>query len=360
VVANLAMQFSRDEMIVAGEKPWGMPPPPWNDRWPRIVRIGVSFPNARGTRYWERFWQPIQFPYTFLRCMQLVLWHRVTSILAVYPRVSFLLASYLTAVLTRRELYLYFHNTYYENTFGWKRRWAAWLQRRMFQKARHVFVMSEGMAELCRERYPGLKQSPLVHTFNGPVPEFKEPPPVQSPLQLIMIGNLEGPCVDAVMRIAQAVARVPNVHLTLLPARDSKTLGNLGLLRDNVTCETAASDRLLERLAAADVALLPHGLTGPMAPEEYQTIFPTRVIEYLLCGRPILAHSTADSYISRFLIENECALVVDQPDLESLCKAIERLRTDADLRSKLVRNALKTAAQFQASRVAAELRRHFA
>jgi glycosyltransferase involved in cell wall biosynthesis len=358
VVSNLAKQFGRDEMILAGQKPVGMPPMPWSDQWPRIVRIAFSWPYARGTRYWERYWQWIQFPYLLFRCIQLVLWHRITSILVVYPRVSFLLAAYLTSLLTRRRLYLYFHNTYYENCFGWRKTFAGWLQRRLFRRAEHLFTMSEGMSELYRRHYPGLSQSPLVHTFNGPVPEFQEPPPVHSPLQLIMIGNLVVSCADAVRRIGQAVAAVPDVHLTLLPAMSHKNRALLGLLADNITSETVAADQLVPRLGAADIVVLPHGLTGPLAAEEYQTIFPTRVIEYLLSGRPMLAHSTAGSFITRFLIENQCALVVDQPDLELLGRAIECLRTDAELRSRLVRNAMKTAERFQASRVAAELRRH--
>jgi hypothetical protein len=130
----------------------------------------------------------------------------------------------------------------------------------------------------------------------------------------------------------------------------------MGLLDKGIRHETVSRDVLIARLREADIVGLPHGFQGSLPPEEYRTIFPTRTIEYLLCGRPILAHAPPNCYLTRFLKEHECALVVDQPSVPDLLVAIERLRTDAQLRSDLVRNALRAAAIFHAPRVAAELR----
>lgn len=353
IVANLARQFKRNEMIVAGEKPYGCPPLPWSEEWPRLVYVQSVWPFVRGTR----FWRPLQFPYLLARCIQLVLCNKIESVIVVYPQAPFLFAGYLTAILTGRRLFPYFHNTYYENKTGWRKRFAAWLQERVFRKAEHVFVMSEGMSELFRERYPGLKQSPLRHSFNGPIPQPVLPPPVGSPLRVVMCGNLTTACADAASRMGDAVAACSDTHLTLLTSDSRNDLVKRNLLRDGVACETVSMNDVPARLAEAHLVLLPHGLVGPLAPEEYRTIFPTRTIEYLLCGRPILAHSTPGSFLTRFLVENDCALVVDRPDVNALRQAIGRLRQDAQLRSKLVQNALKTAEQFQAQRVATELRR---
>ena len=59
-------------------------------------------------------------------------------------------------------------------------------------------------------------------------------------------------------------------------------------------------DEVLARLGQADVLFLPHGLTGSWAAEEYRTIFPTKTIEYLISGRPILAHTPPDRFLTRF------------------------------------------------------------
>jgi glycosyltransferase involved in cell wall biosynthesis len=109
-------------------------------------------------------------------------------------------------------------------------------------------------------------------------------------------------------------------------------------------------------LALCDVMLLPHGFTGPYHPVEYETIFPTKTIEYLISGRPILAHTPPGAFLTRFLRDHDCALVVDTPDHAAVLAAVQRLLTDAPLRARLVRNALKAAEQFQVKRVVAEFR----
>jgi glycosyltransferase involved in cell wall biosynthesis len=113
---------------------------------------------------------------------------------------------------------------------------------------------------------------------------------------------------------------------------------------------------MLRTLSEADIVVLAHGFTGTLSREEYATIFPTRTIESLTCGRPLLAHAPADCYLTRFLREQDCALVVDVPEIPALLAAIERLRNDDALRARLVRNALQAAEKFRASRVAATLR----
>ena len=48
--------------------------------------------------------------------------------------------------------------------------------------------------------------------------------------------------------------------------------------------------------------------------------------------------------------------VVDNPSVPELVEAIERLRSDAVLRSRLTRNALRAAKLFESKSVAAEFR----
>jgi glycosyltransferase involved in cell wall biosynthesis len=355
VIGNLARQFSREEMLIVGERPAARLPLEWGEELPRVRFVQWVWPfTGRGLKWW-RF---LQAPLMFL----LVLWHalrfRPAAVLAVFPNALFLAAGRLAAKVTGARLLPYFHNTYVENRRGASLGFARCLQGRVFGEAAHVFVMSEGMAELYRERYPDLACSALTHSFNGPIPELAEPPAPSSPLQLAMFGNINDSCLDASVRVAEAVGTIPDARLEVLSSMSPAYLRRIGLLREHVTHETVPDAQVAARLAAADILVLPHGLTGSIAAEEYRTIFPTKTIPCLLAGRPILAHATRGSFIARFLAENDCALVVDRPDVEALAAAMERLRTDRELRVRLVRNALATAARFHASRVAAQLRRH--
>lgn len=354
IVGNLAKQFSRSEMIIAGENPRDKPAVAWKDEWPQIIYISNGWPHSRrGVRWWRK----LQIPVLIWRCLRLAQKHQCTKIIIVFPCEEYLLVGYVVAKLTGAIFFPYFHNTYVEQCVPHTihSRIAAWFQSRVFREAGHVFVMSDGMARLYGERYPRVTCSALLHSFNEDVPDYHAPPPAVEPFHFVLSGNINESCTDAATRLAAAVSFV-NGTLTILSGTPNAHLHKLGMIRDGVRHETVSRDLIVGRLAEADVVLLAHGFTGGLSDDEYRTIFPTKTIEYLICGRPILAHAPADCYLTQFLREHGCALVVDQADHHTLITAIHRLCNDAKLRASLVRNALHVARQFRAPIVAASLR----
>jgi glycosyltransferase involved in cell wall biosynthesis len=340
-------------MIVVGEQPMGEPQHTWDDSWPTLIYATHGWPRHKRGARWFRW---LQLPLLVVRCATIARKQRAHAIIAVFPKAEFLFAGYLTACCTGTKFFPYFHNTYVENKSGLASAFARWLQHRFFAKAERVFVISEGLLELYHSRYPNVKFSVLPHSFAETLPTFEVPPKPKSHISLIMSGNVNESCRDAALRVSQAVAQLPMANLLLLSGTHISTLSQLGMIHERVRHATITRDLLLAELKKADMVVLPHGLTGAAAAEEYHTIFPTRTVEYLICGRPILAHVPRESYLGRFLREHECALVVDVPDTQAVVRAIQRLSEDAELRTRLVRNALKAARQFQGPRVAAMLR----
>jgi glycosyltransferase involved in cell wall biosynthesis len=356
IVGNLAKQFGTDEMVLTGEKPYRRPPLSWRDNWPQLVYIASALPPTwRGARWWRR----LQLPFMLWRSIFLVRQHQCSALIVVFPNEEFLLLGYMIALWTRMPMYAYFHNTYVENRQGFSLRFARWLQARVFSRAQHVFVMSEAMVELYREKYPDLKCSALVHSFNEEIPAFRPLPEPHTPLRLIICGNINESCRDATVRFCEAASRIDNVCLTVLSGTPPAELRELGLLRNGTRHETVSRDEVVKRLEEADIVVLPHGFTGRGSPEEYRTMFPTKTIEYLICGRPILAHTPPDCYLTGFLHKHNCALIVDTASVQALINAIERLRADRELRTDLVRQALRAAEMFHAPRVVTTLRAHF-
>lgn len=354
IVGNLAKQFTRAEMVVAGEQPVRRPAVAWKEEWPEIVYVTTGWPD---TRRGARWWRKLQLPVLLLRCLGLVRKYRCASLLVVYPNQEYLLAGYLTSLITGATLFPYFHNTYLEtsrsNSIAYT--FARWLQSKVFARATHVFVMSEGMVELYRDRYPTVRCSALVHSFNEDIPGWNPLPRPGSPIRFVLSGNINRSCVDAAVRLCSAVSQV-NSTLTILSGTSRTYLQTLGMLRDRDCHKTVSRDDLLKHLSEGDIVLLPHGFSGSSVDEEYRTIFPTRTIEYLICGRPILAHAPPDCFLTRFLRQHGCALVVDEPSKEAILAAIQRLCDDEELRATLVRNALKAAEMFRAPVVVGKLR----
>jgi glycosyltransferase involved in cell wall biosynthesis len=354
VMGNLGTQFSRQDMLAVGEAKTPCPPEPWGPSGPRMEVVQFRWPfTRRGIRWWR--W--LQLPRMIWRCVAAGRRFGCTSVFVQFPDASFLLAGYLTARVTRAKLFPYLHNTYVENRRGLGLRVARWLQKKVFQRASHVFVMSDGMVELYRRNYPDLHNcSALVHSFTEPIPAFEEPPVPGSPVKLVFFGNVNESCRDAAQRIVQAVRQIDDARMTFLTSTSPSYLARVGLLSDRVDCCFVPEAEVPRRLGEADILALPHGFTGGLSAQEYQTIFPTKTIPYLISRRPILAHSPPGCFYTRFLKQTGCALVVEDPDVGALVKAVQSLRSDPDLRRGLVRGALATAERFHISRVFAELR----
>jgi glycosyltransferase involved in cell wall biosynthesis len=353
IVGNLAKQFRPDEMVVLGAYSLGAPAHRWASEWAKLKYAVLRLPDGwRGER-WLRW---MQLPLLLLRAWWLLVVGRCKAILVVFPDETFLITSYILAWLTGKPLYPYFHNTYLEANPN--SRLARWLQPRVFGIASHVFVMSEGMQRLYEANYPNLQCSALVHSFNQatPDPEDFVLPPLHQPLRLVLFGSVGASNADAASRFAELVHTNANLHLNVVSGTSHNQLRKLKFTGSNISIETVSPDVLMERLRQSDIVLLPHGFVGDTA-EEIATIFPTRTIEALISGRPILAHSPKDSFLTEFLERNGCALIVADPHVHKLALALKRLCQDSDLREQLVRQALITARQFEASTVASYLRK---
>ncbi len=356
VIANLAQQFSKEEMLIIGEQPHRCDGWQWNTELPMIIHFPTAGPvNRLGRRLY--FWlKPLVMIGCLFRMIHIALEYKCQAIVAVYPRWEYLLAGYWLACIISKPLFLYFHNTYLENMKGLERLIARRLQPAVFRKARHVFVISEGMAELFRDHYPELPCSALTHSFNDSLPVFRPLPPPTLPTRLTFMGSVNDSCRDALVRMTDAFESIEDVRLEFLTGTPLYALERLGLIRNSILWKSVPQKELIPTLRQADIVLLPHGFYGGYTEEEYKTIFPTKTIEYLICERPILAHTRPDCFLTRFLRQHDCALIVDKPDSSELIRAMNMLRTDMNLRNRLVANALKTAAMFRASVVVQQFR----
>ena len=356
VINNLSSQFSPSEMILAGDSWPGSSTYRRDAGLPSIHHVGSHWTwPPRGGRFvhWIKWFL---LPPTVLRLHRTARRKECTRVLAVFPNEFYLLAAYLVARWRRIVLYPYLHNTYVENRRGIARRLAEWLQPRVFALSPVVFVVTGGMREYYLDHYEGTRFELLSHSFNGDLPNLSEIPKVHSPLQIAFLGNLNHSNLDAMGRFSEVVRAFPRCHMTVYSENPARVLIQAGLVGECFETVTVESKDLIAALQKHDILFLPHGFKGGLSQVEYDTIFPTRTITYLLSGRPILAHSPPDSFLTRWLREHDCAEVVDRSNREMLGKALERLRCDDVRRKQLVGNALKAARQFHAPVVAARFR----
>ena len=322
---------------------------------PEILHVSRLLPVGwRGHKTFRR----VQVPVIASRLIHIIRQRDCKAILAVFPDEAFLLASYIAARVTGCAFYPYLHNTFVENRFGYAHAFAQWLQTRVFELAEHVFVMSEALVAMYARNYPGLSCSALPHGFCEPLDTVPTQVPTGTRFAVGFCGSVNASCQDAAERAIGTMARIPDAHFRVYSGLSPKVFFHLGCPHERSEIRCATRPQLLAGLRECDIVFLPHGFEGSRAQIEYDTIFPTKTIEYLICGRPILAHTPPGSFLTRFLKQHDCALVVEEKSPSRILAACHRLRTDAAFRAHLVRNALKAAEQFRARTVAESLRRH--
>jgi hypothetical protein len=353
---NLSRQFARDEMVIAGERSPGSEGYRRAGDLPPICLVAREWTwPKRGRRYF-RWLRWFAVPMIVHRMRRLARRHNCNAVLAIFPDERMLLAAYLTARREKLAFFPWFHNTYLDNRRGLSLRLARWLQPRTFAAARVVFVMSEGMQAAWRRQFPGVRFEPLVHTFSDEIPDFDCVPNCRLPVRLVFLGNLNESNLDAMRRIYRLINESDDAALTIYSGSPSWFFAKVGIAGPRVRYEQISDEELQSGLASHDILLLPHGFTGGLRAIEYETIFPTRTIPYLLSGRPILAHCPRDCFLTRWLRKHDCAEIVDQPDVGALKVALNRLRNDATRREELVRNGLLAVREFHGPRVIRKFR----
>jgi glycosyltransferase involved in cell wall biosynthesis len=359
VVSGLLSQLDTDEVVVAAE------------RWPPNPKEQTHLPTGHRVHFVTRTWtwpkrgqrfvlwlRSALAPRTIYRLAKLARRERCNAVFANFPNEHLLFAAYVVARLFRLKFFPFFHNTYRENRRGMAYVFASWLQRRVFTRADAVFVMSDGMKEELRRLYPGVRFYSLVHPFDREVPRFETLPAIErTRIRLAYMGSVNEANLDALRRICGMVNSTPDLVLNFYSAAADWHLKKEGLVGERIKREQPSDSELMDALRQSDLLVLPHGLTGGLAAIEYRTIFPTRTIPYLYSGRPIVAYSAKDSFLSRWLREHDCAEVVEDPDPAVLRATIYRLCDDPLRREELARNALAAAEKFRAGRVVAEMKR---
>ncbi len=276
--------------------------------------------------------------------------------MGIFPDEIFLAAAYLAARRCGVTFYPYYHNTYLDNRKGW----GAWLARRLqprtFARAPVVFVMSAGMQTSWERLYPGIRFEPLTHAFHGDAPTYSPIPPPQTPVRAAFLGNLNESNLDAMRRFCQIVNKSQTYELTIFSGTPVWHFENVGVRGRGIKHEQVSDEELVPTLRRYDLLILPHGFCGGLTPIEYETIFPTRTIPYLLSGRPIIAHAPPDCFLTRWLRRYDCAELVDRPDIDMLRSAMERVCRDPARRERLSRNAVEAVMQFHAPQVVRRLR----
>ena len=357
VTRNLLVNFDPDTCVVLGQIPF--PGRMSMEGFEQYRRIEVPTPDI----YWrvkpfvEPFWS---IPRAVRLGVEAVREHSLQAVVSIYPNAAMLYAAHRIAKKTGLPLLPHFHNLYAETRAGTAEGvLARRLQRLIFQRSTHVFTMSQGMTDYYRERY-GVESTPLLHPMAHEVPEFSEPAPAERPYRLALSGNMNFTMLGKLARVVKAVGDDPGYEIVLhAPQTADRIREDLGVWADNITVKDARrQEDLVASLGSCDLLLI--GLEnriGKRMDDDFRTQFPTRSLDMLVSGKPIMVLCPRDYYFARFFETHDCGFIEPATDPDTIKRSIDDLCADQERRSRYVRNALDVAQAYRGPAVAAVLDR---
>jgi glycosyltransferase involved in cell wall biosynthesis len=281
-------------------------------------------------------------------------------VFAAFPREDFFVASFLAARRLRLPFYAHMHDLWQENMpDGQAARFAAAWEPVVLQQATRVLCMTEAMRKHYEKKY-GIQTELLPHSIPEQdylrAPRAIVPPRMAKPTVLFVGAVSPAMNLDA-LRILAAASELlpPDYELLFCTATDLTALQRLGIRssRLRVTYVSRAAVQRLQSEAHVLVAPLSH---KDCSLDEVRTVFSTKLLEYLIAGRPIVVFAPAGSYHAVSARQHGWGYVVTEDAPAALATALEKVATDEHLATELVRGALQEARSRDARHYAERLR----
>lgn len=353
VARNLLSCFSRDSVVVAtagNRDALGMTFEPLNEQYEVLRKFGHS-------RWLNNQLFRIQVPVAASKVARIAKKIDAKVIIGSHPTHHLLDIARRAAAQAKVPWLAYLHDTLAEATSHLPdAERLNMLQQGVFSEASHVMVMSEGMADLYREKYSGMETTPLEHIYPLEVrPDLPDAPTVP---KLFWSGNVYQINAHSFGRAAAAL-REARIRMGMTSAKSLGILQGMGI-------DTSGIDRVYyPEWSDYHAALNDHEMhllaldwpdESALHRDELATIFPTKTPEYLASGRPILVHCPEDYFLARFFRENDCGTLVTERSPTAVAAAIREIRQGGPEIERKARNGLVALDRFAPGRLSSRLK----
>lgn len=288
---------------------------------------------------------------------QLIEDHKVDYVLSPFPDEYFLTLGRLSAKKSGVKFLPWFHNTYIENRTGILKLLARRLQHKAFEQAHLILSISEGLTDYYRSSYPDYRFETMLHPFNVdqdtiPIDDQKS----TASISIAYTGGLNESCRESAVRCAKWITNDSRLKLHIFGNKNAKLFKGYGVDVSNAIIHGfLAEDEFRTRLADCDILFVPHGFSGSRSQIEYNTIFPTRTIQLLTIGRPILVNSPEGVSYTKWMQDSESAVVVTSDRKEDFIDAINRIADDKAGAAKVVSKAFALSKMYSTKSVVESL-----
>lgn len=311
-----------------------------------LLIFGSLLWTQRVLRYLPLLYSIVLTGYIFLKEDR----RKIKAVYAHYPSASFLIAAYFISILFKKPLVVYY-DIVWEGRGIKKEDWLARkFESKILHHAHKVIAITEHLSTHLENKHH-IKCEVIPHTTSETLMD-----------QLKRIGENEDH--NKVFKIHFAGAIYPRMNqdslvrlarvLKKLPFRCELELCSPSVPNEitdifPVTKRYLNHSELIESQKKSDLLFLPQAFKSD-SQLMIQLNMPTKTMEYLCTGTPILVHSPKESYLTWLSLKEQFAFVVSESDEEKLFDTIIAIREKATERIAKVIHA-KTLAEKRSSKL---------
>lgn len=302
----------------------------------RVLDVPTVRVARAGAMVYPTVFQLLLMPFTFIEMLLAARRSRPGAVLAVFPSLDFLLCSLVLGKVVNAPVFVYLHDCVVETAGNaletvLARKAEAW----SFSKAAKVYAMSGPMKVFYEAK--GLRTEVLPHGLDPSLERDAARPRRAGPLRVGFSGGIYETNLQAISDLADAKERSDGlfeVHVTA-PAQSVGLLRSRGLYdRLDSVSTLPTREAVLDFLSGCDLLFVPMSFESRVR-EDLLTVFPTKVTDYWLAGRPILVYGPREYAFVPLAEKDGYAAVVSERSPEKLAEAVKELTSSPETAGRL-------------------------
>lgn len=323
----------------------------------RIGCLHIIFPTTNSTGPWGIGRIKILFNYILLPFLSLIatylLIKKKSEIIITVAHGYFLLVATFISLFSNKPLVLFVHDDWVQLQSGLLSLLKSIYTIIFFfvlKRASHIYAISPYMQNHLRIRYNigSELQLPASHPLNFNINRCFYP----EKLCIVYAGNIEDTMLDALGTLIKLLRDdtlkdkygLKDLRLDVYTSITALEflIKRFGPLNSQIEIRHWLNQEALRRkLLNADILFLPFSFRK----EQFKivgTSMPTKIADYLACGRPILVFAPVYSNLAQYAKAYRFAQIVEEATPEALAKGIYKIIGSENYRQELQNNALKT------------------
>lgn len=330
---NLFLDIDTSESVVVTQSTMGFSPSAslgldysCSSNLKRVEIHGIPKIVCRGDRFGlPNSFMMFQVPLILKKTVRAAKRINAEVVMASWPFDHFAVAAWIAAKKLGLPFVIYLHDLWYETKRTYiERLLAAYFEKKVIKGANLVLVISSPTRMYLHRKYRLTNIKVLEHSVNSQIWRLDKilSRSKYRPRHIVMLGGVNKFNSDSVIAFSKALAMIPDIHLTILTNQGIEQLQSLGVECSRITSFFCPRDKLKQTILEADALYVALGFDTPVH-EETKVVIPTRLMDYLPSGKPIIAHGPKYTWMIQEAQNRGWGYVIDSLDVDDIKASLE-------------------------------------